>query len=431
MDIIKDDKQSQALVDEFCISSLFHYDCELLIGEKRVHVNKGYLLSVHSEFFNKLFKEDFTEKSSSEIIIGDVDVGKSCQLLQTIYPCDQGDSISVFNRHEFSQSVEQENIVKDVSLLEVNARRNTKKILETERLIHNDSVCLPSFTSVMIFVFICFMFLGIKPIHAMPTSQTSESYYNWWFWRILCVCGLALVVIAILQGICYRKSTRSAFVSVSSAYGLAAIGVSIMAASLTLGTKEQIIVSIANNVLVIFLLLISLIKPLNMSEVDRQYRVCALRCVGVVFYAVLVCIVRSLSGVPICTLVEVSSLFIATTLIIAEYANSVMVPRVATQNRQLANRRSRVNNRWDDGSVQTISDSLPEQQLKREFVQRAIEIQKRREAKKWEFRQGKAAIDQEKIDILLRARALEEEEEEFDKESAEEMNELCTEYETI
>uniref|UniRef100_A0A915D2C9 BTB domain-containing protein n=1 Tax=Ditylenchus dipsaci TaxID=166011 RepID=A0A915D2C9_9BILA len=96
-----------------------------------------------------------------------------------------------------------------------------------------------------------------------------------------------------------------------------------------------------------------------------------------------------------------------------------------------ANRRSRVNNRWDDGSVQTISDSLPEQQLKREFVQRAIEIQKRREAKKWEFRQGKAAIDQEKIDILLRARALEEEEEEFDKESAEEMNELCTEYETI
>ncbi|UMM31663.1 hypothetical protein L5515_005770 [Caenorhabditis briggsae] len=50
-----------------------------------MHVNKSFL-SIHSEFFDKLFNSDFKEKSESIIPIRDVSFSDFSQFLSLIYP---------------------------------------------------------------------------------------------------------------------------------------------------------------------------------------------------------------------------------------------------------------------------------------------------------------------------------------------------------
>ncbi|CAL2047118.1 unnamed protein product [Caenorhabditis brenneri] len=55
-------------------------DAILVVGEKKLHVNKA-ILSYHSDYFNTLFNSEFEEKSMEEIPIGDVDFESFVTLL--------------------------------------------------------------------------------------------------------------------------------------------------------------------------------------------------------------------------------------------------------------------------------------------------------------------------------------------------------------
>ncbi|CAL2042647.1 unnamed protein product [Caenorhabditis brenneri] len=60
-------------------------DAILEVEEKQLHVNKSFL-SIHSEFFDKLFNSSFKEKSQSTIVIKDVDASAFSNFLSLIYP---------------------------------------------------------------------------------------------------------------------------------------------------------------------------------------------------------------------------------------------------------------------------------------------------------------------------------------------------------
>lgn len=60
-------------------------DAILEVEEKQLHVNKSFL-SIHSEFFERLFNSNFKEKSQSTIVIKDVDASEFSNFLSLIYP---------------------------------------------------------------------------------------------------------------------------------------------------------------------------------------------------------------------------------------------------------------------------------------------------------------------------------------------------------
>ncbi|EGT45285.1 hypothetical protein CAEBREN_31747 [Caenorhabditis brenneri] len=60
-------------------------DAVLVVGGKKLHVNKAFL-SYHSDYFNVLFNSDFKEKSMKEIPIEDVNFEEFATVLSLVHP---------------------------------------------------------------------------------------------------------------------------------------------------------------------------------------------------------------------------------------------------------------------------------------------------------------------------------------------------------
>uniref|UniRef100_A0A915DUU8 Uncharacterized protein n=1 Tax=Ditylenchus dipsaci TaxID=166011 RepID=A0A915DUU8_9BILA len=101
--------------------------------------------------------------------------------------------------------------------------------------------------------------------------------------------GVLLILVGVICGLYARQnSTASFFHKVLLWYGLLAIGFSLFAGYFLLNTYQSLTTFVANNALLVLMLLSSIVRPDNMDEFCRQQLILALRTCGFVAFALLV-----------------------------------------------------------------------------------------------------------------------------------------------
>uniref|UniRef100_A0A915E1H6 NADH dehydrogenase subunit 4L n=1 Tax=Ditylenchus dipsaci TaxID=166011 RepID=A0A915E1H6_9BILA len=92
--------------------------------------------------------------------------------------------------------------------------------------------------------------------------------------------GVLLILVGVICGLYARQnSTASFFHKVLLWYGLLAIGFSLFAGYFLLNTYQSLTTFVANNALLVLMLLSSIVRPDNMDEFCRQQLILALRLV--------------------------------------------------------------------------------------------------------------------------------------------------------